>query len=215
MITQLERFDLCDISPNINIGIIGPSTCENSMLEHTILHILSIKLKYKGFRMSILYGPSGQIKRYNYIHKNQLKEYSIITLEPNYWNSINSISYNMLFVHSQFIYKKNIINNCNVINDMVDYSSINDFFAIQKGEIKICAPEYPATYPEIYNGNLFSYNNIMKLNRTIANSFSSRHNKDGDFHVQLQTRLKELNMIYFTIFCFQIRKILIYGYLMN
>ncbi len=202
---QFERFDLCDLDIGINIAIIG-LLIDNSMLRRNMSHIFSTKLKDNEFKTLVINENFGQIKRYNYIHKKQLKEFNIITLYPKKWKLINLNSYDVIFIHSLYKYKNAIINKCGFINDFIDYSSLDDFFVIQKGTIKICAPEYTSTYSEIYNKNPFCYNDIIKLSENINNSFSFYHAKDGCLHNELKTRLKELDIIYFTIFCFSNRK---------
>ncbi len=196
MITQLERFDLCDLEPGFNIGIVGVACHDNAILKNTISHILETKLK--GLGIFKVFSDYKRIKRYTYTDGNQLKEFEIAKLHPKRWESNN---YDIIFVHSLFKHKIKVINKCNIISDMIEYSSLDDFFLVQNGTIKICSPEYRATYLINYNENPFSYNNVMTLNKNISNGFSVYFKINGFLYNSLQTRLKEIDIIYFAILC--------------
>ncbi len=190
MATQLQQFDLCSLEPNINTRFVGPG---KTPLKQNISHILLAKnccvVDLDEERTSYIYREKGGIKTANMMY---------------ILNSTDS-EMNFTFMHVNNV-KKLLTDNGNIelFNEM-DFSDPNTFFLIQNGKIKSkCKAEQKSTYSEIYEKNPFRYNNIKKITERITNNYSVFHKNGSDLHKTLQTRLKDLDKIYYAIWSMKI-----------
>ncbi len=199
---NLQEFDLTKIEPCINIIIVGDNMLRKEMMEQTILQILRTKMNNNGFgyKMYESHNTTVKTKRY-YTGKDTSIRFRITILIGNEWFAIDYSNYDLVFVHSQFENKNLIMDKYNILNDIINYSSEDDFFVIQKENIQICKPETYRTYFELHDKNPFCYNNILKLKENIIYGYSVFHIIDGSLHKKLQLRLKDLDIIHFIVFC--------------
>ncbi len=203
MIVQPKQFDLAGIEPNFNIVIItaqrpyhGYRTGYNgdSALKRNILHILREK--------QYLINKSK--------FKYESKYFKFIISDNTIWtkNGKELMDYGnaLFFVHSSHYsaeiiinqYYKSLkipINSPTPYNLLKQYLPSNTFFVMRNGPIELYIPECSDTYLKFYNEKPFCYNNVMKLTTNISKKFSMFHGKKSNLYEQLQTRLKELDVI--------------------
>ncbi len=206
---QLEYFDLHTIKRGYNYLIMGPNVCGKNILSKNIINMLSNRKCAIGNAQRQQNGIDTQYYYYN--KSNKLKLFNIIVYDP-YSAPFNYGELDIVFVHSQFIHKKIVIqryfnngytcNDINYINIMENYSSPYTFFVLQNFNIPtLCKAEHDDTYLTTFNDKSFDYNNVKKLTNNILNNFSVYHKKNKELHLVLQSRLDQLNQIYNGIFC--------------
>ncbi len=205
---KLEQFDLTKINPGANIVIIGPTTYGNDLLGRTISHILSVKMSnYSGFH---IYGSSNVLSKsvhFSYMHNNQVQSFKITTLYETAWASIHYNPHDLIFVHSLFMHKEFIMKKYNITNGIINNSLPHNFFVLETEKARVCKAEINTTYMEIYKENEFCHNNITKLMENIRFNYSLFHGSNGELYKTLRTRLKEFELIYYSIFCFNNKNI--------
>jgi hypothetical protein len=180
---MFQQYDLTELEPNVNIKIIGPPTpCGKTCLERNIMYILSAK--------NCTIEPYNGIGRF-YISPNNQERFSII-VTCNKSDNANDL----IFIHADY-FKDNFVGNVNE----EDFSTPYTFFVLHKGTIKKCIAENQFTYLDMYNKMPFCYDNITNLINIISNSYSIHHKMYGILYGKLQFRLKELDVIYCTIYC--------------
>ncbi len=202
---NLGQYDLTTMNPGINIIIIGSNITKSEMMGQTISQILMAKMNvYNEYDMYESQNFCSKIKRYYSKNKNQFKEFKITILLldlQGILKKLNYDNYNLAFVQSKFKRKKYMMEKYNIANDMINYSSEDEFFVMQKGKLQICKPESYSMYFETYQKNPFCYSNIIKLKENITNDYSIFHKNNSTLYKLLQTKLEKLYVIYSTIYC--------------
>ncbi len=191
MAVQLKYFDLHNLNPGVNIKIIGPANCGKTYFQRNILHILQAK------NCNIMKNNDTQN---TYIHP--ANPFTVFRVEEtNFRNNVNDKD-NLIFMHTTYIKKLVVANNTYKYFAEENFTAPYGFFLLHDGKILYrCQAEYSSLeYYLDYNRNTFCYNNIMKLINNITNGYSMFHKTDTIFHHTLQQRLKELYVIYSTIF---------------
>ncbi len=206
-----KQFDLPAIKPNFNIVIIGHDNCCGEVaLKRNILYVLREKKYLNTNDLSIKY----ESKRFKFIthdniiwtkYGNQIMKYdhALFFVHSNY-NSAEIIInqyYNSLKIPTNLNQKYKPLNNPLPYDVLKQYSAYNTFFVMQNGPIELYTPEYKNTYLDFYNEKPFCYNNVMKLTTNILNRYSMFHNKTSYLCGQMQTRLKELDVMCCYICC--------------
>ncbi len=184
MAIQLEQFDLCDLEPNINIKITGPSKCGKTQLEQNILHIL----RAKNCNVTKIHDTTNNYTFNNYRPENQSDSFSVAVINRIYHHESGLVFSNLDYKNL----KKEIKDKYKFTTE--DCMNPYTFIVTFDGQIKyICIAENNLTYSTIFNNNPFCRNNINKLITKIANNYSMFHKINGELHTKLQLRLKELD----------------------
>ncbi len=182
MAIQIEQFDLCNLEPNINIKITGKSRNGESFLKGNIIHILDVK-KHNTMQNNYTNG--------------KLETYCIMLTDRGY-----DSKYDLLFINLNYERLKKEVKDKYKFTNEDGVIEPYTFIVFQDKQIKyLCNVENKLTYLKTFNKNPFCYNNIIKLVDKITNNYSMFHTINSDLYENLQIRLKELDIIYFTIFC--------------
>ncbi len=212
---QIRYLDLSTVTLGHNFVIVGFKGSGRKTLRENITHLLKIKNCYvdNPYFMHCFY-------KSNYIYNNNNKsEVFIIKLYDFNYKPSHFEDLDIVFVHSQYIHKKEVAqdyynkgyyhpyhvrnNNIDYVNSMDLHSSPYTFFVLRNHNRPpgLCKVEHVTSYFNDFDKMPYNYNNITKLTNNILNKCSSYHQTNGELHKILQLKLKELYKIYCIVFC--------------
>ncbi len=202
--TELKCFNLNDISIPNKFLIFG-NNGNNYQLMSIIKHVLNNTDCITSYvniheNMCIKYCSK------KYAKTSYVIVYDTIDCHPETFDPLDTI-----FINSQYINKESIMKKFfgkNYVNNLINYSCPETFFVLQNKNIpKIYKVENHLTYSIEYGANPYYYNNIIKLKNIILNNYSVYHKINDLLHIKIEFRLKQLNKIYFSIFCVRNNKL--------